>query len=83
MSEERELYEIRFQLECMIPSLLCIATALERMIPQGDERERVAFGLFVNSEKLLPARCYELADQWIAERDKQRAQAEANAQPPI
>ena len=76
MSEERELHKLRYQAECIVPILDRIATALERIAPQGSEREQIAFGLFVNSEKLMPSRCYELADAWIAERDKQRLKQE-------
>ena len=42
MSEERELYEIRYLMECAIPILDRIAVALEKLAPQGSEREQVA-----------------------------------------
>ena len=72
MSEERELYELRYQVECMVPIMERIATALEKLVPQGSERERVALQLFIHLPKTMADRCYELADMWIAERDRQR-----------
>ena len=77
MSEERELYEIRHQMECMFSTLERIATALEKLAPQGSEREQVA--LRVYSANVIGAdSAFEYADEWIAERDKQRkAQADA------
>ena len=74
MGEERELYEIRHQMECIFDVLQRLAAAADRLVPEGSERDRIALALFVHSEKLLPARCYELADQWIKERTKQRVQ---------
>ena len=77
MSEERELYELRYQVECMVPIMERIATALEKLAPQGSEREQIALRLFVHLPKTMADRCYGLADMWIAERDKQRvAQAD-------
>ena len=75
MSEERELYEIRYLMECAIPILDRIAVALEKLAPQGSEREQVAFRTFYETE-CSPDEAFEIADAWFQERDKQRAQAE-------
>ena len=74
MSEERELYEIRYLMECAIPILERIAVALEKLAPQGSERERIATGLFVQNSEISTEDAFDQADLWIAERDKQRAQ---------
>lgn len=59
-------------LEDLDETLERIATALERMAPQGSEREQVA--LRVYSANVIGAdSAFEYADEWIAERDGQRA----------
>ena len=75
MSEERELYEIRYLMECAIPILDRIAVALEKLAPQGSERERIALQFCVHTEQ-TPEEAFRAADWFFAERDKQRAQAE-------
>ena len=74
MCEHRELYEMRFQMECIVPILERIATALERMVPEGSEREQISLRFWTEFMDIMPDRCFALADKWIAERDKQRAQ---------
>ena len=75
-----ELRDIAYHIECLVAAVERIEKAL---LPKGGEREQIAFGLFVSQDELWPERCYELADRWITERDKQRAEAAANAQPPV
>ena len=75
MSEERELYEIRYLMECAVPILDRIATALEKLAPQGSEREQIAVRVYA-ANTIGADTAFEYADEWIAERDKQRAQAE-------
>ena len=75
MSEERELYEIRYLMECAVPIFDRIAVALEKLAPQGSERERIAFRLYASGNNSAET-AFHHADHWIAERDKQRAQAE-------
>ena len=62
-------YEIRHQLECIYSLLERLAAVV---LPKGSEREQIALRLFVHTPKAMPDRCYELADMWIAERDRQR-----------
>ena len=50
-----------------------IADALENLAPRESDREQVALRLFANAE-VDAERSYEYADEWIAERNKQRAQ---------
>ena len=75
MSEERieqQLYDIDCNLSNIATILDRLATALERMAPQGSEREQVA--LRVYSANVIGAdSAFEYADEWIAERDRQRA----------
>ena len=82
MSEERELYKLRYQAECIVPILDRIATALERMAPQGSEREQIALRVYCQNT-IGADTAFEYADEWIAERNKQRAQAEPDAQPTV
>ena len=74
MSEERELYEIRYLMECAVPILDRIAVALEKLDPQGSEREQIALRLWTTLDVEAEA-SFRHADGWIAERDRQRAQA--------
>ena len=74
MSEERELYEIRYLMECAVPILERIAVALEKLAPRGSEREQIALEMYTLLEDVMEDRSFECADAWIAERDKQRAQ---------
>ena len=76
MSEERELYEIRHSLECMVPSVDRIANALESIHLRGSVREQIALRLFVQNSTISAKDSFDQADAWIQERDKQRAQAE-------
>ena len=73
MSEERELYEIRYLMECAVPILERIAVALEKLAPQGSERERIALRLWTTLDVEAEA-SFRHADGWIAERDRQRTQ---------
>ena len=72
-----ELRDIAYHIECLVAT----AERIEKLLAlQGSERERIALQLFIHTPKSMPDRCYELADMWIAERDRQRAkQAESNA----
>ena len=74
MSEERELYEIRYLMECAVPILERIAVALEKLAPQGSEREQIALQVYTRLEDIMEDRAFECADAWLAERDRQRAQ---------
>ena len=74
MGEERELYEIRHQMECIFDVLQRLAAAAERLIPEGSERERIAMSLFVQNSAISTEDAFDQADLWIAERDRQRAQ---------
>ena len=74
MSEERELYEIRYLMECAVPILDRIAVALEKLAPQGSEREQIALQVYTRLEDIMEDRAFECADAWLAERDRQRAQ---------
>ena len=73
MSEERELYELRYQMECITPILERIATALEKLAPQGSEREQIALQSFLHCGG-NPQEGFRSADWFLEERDKQRAQ---------
>ena len=73
MSEERELYEIRYLMECAIPILERIAVALEKLAPQGSEREQIALRLWTTLDVEVEA-SFRHADRWIEERDRQRTQ---------
>ena len=75
MSEERELYEIRYLMECAVPILDRIAVALEKLAPRGSERERVALQHFLHCVQ-NPQKAFRAADWFLAECDEQRAQAE-------
>jgi Na+/phosphate symporter len=72
MSETRELYEIKHEIERITPILDRIARALEKLAPQGSERERIALRLWETLDVEVEA-SFRHADGWIAERDKQRA----------
>ena len=72
MSEERELYEIRHQMECIYSLLERLAEAL---LPKGSEREQIALRIY-SANTIAADTAFEWADEWLAERDKQRAQAE-------
>ena len=50
-----------------------MATLLNRIAPQGSERERIALQLYVHVPMLNRGESFERADGWIAERDRQRA----------
>ena len=82
MSEERELYEIRYLMECAVPILDRIAVALEKLATQGSEREQIALRIY-SANTIGADAAFEYADEWLEERDRQRAQAAANAQPTI
>ena len=74
MSEERieqQLYDIDCNLNGIAGTLERIANALERMAPQGSERERIALQLWVTLDVEAEA-SFRHADNWIAERDRQR-----------
>jgi GTP cyclohydrolase III len=73
MSEERELYEIRYLMECAVPILERIAVALEKLAPHGSEREQIALQFCLHTEQ-TPEEALRAADWFLAERDKQRAQ---------
>ena len=64
-----ELRDIAYHVECLAAAVERIEKAL---VPKGSERERIAFSLFIHLDKVWPDRCYQLADAWIKERDKQR-----------
>ena len=64
---EQQLYDIDNNLSNIATILDRLATALERMAPKGSEREQVAL-------RLDAERAFKYAAEWIAERDKQRAQ---------
>ena len=82
MSETRELYEIKHKIDHVVKVLERLATAAEKLAPQGDERELIALQLWTTLDVEAEA-SFRNADGWIAERNRQRAQAEANAQPPV
>lgn len=65
-----ELRDIAYHVECLVAAVERVEKALA---PQGSEREQIAFSLFIHLPHSMPGRCYELADIWIAERDKRRA----------
>ena len=66
-----QLGEIINQLYEIDSTLRRAAAALEKLAPQGSEREQVA--LRVYSANVIGAdSAFEYADEWIAERDKQR-----------
>jgi hypothetical protein len=73
MSETRELYEIKHEIERITPILDRIARALEKLAPRGSERERIALQLWTTLDVEAEA-SFRHADGWIAERDKHRAQ---------
>lgn len=74
MSEERELYELRYQVECMVPIMERIATALEKLAPQGSERERIALQFCLLSTGTCTSEwSFSMADHWLKERDLQRS----------
>ena len=76
MSETRELYEIKHEIERITPILDRIAVALEKLAPQGSEREQIALRLFIHAPNVEAEASFYHADAWIEERDRQRAQAE-------
>ena len=71
MGEERELYEIRHQLECIYSLFEQLAAAL---LPKSSEREQIAMSLFVANSAISTEDAFDQADLWITERDRQRAQ---------
>ena len=85
MSEERieqQLYDIDCNLNGIAGVLERIANAIERMAPQGNEREHIALQIY-SANTIGADAAFEYADEWLEERDRQRAQAAANAQPTI
>ena len=66
-----ELRDIAYHVECLVAAVERIEKALA---PQGSEREQVALKLFIHLQDCTAGQCYEQADAWIAERDRQRAQ---------
>ena len=79
---EQQLYDMDCNLNGIAGVLERIANALERMAPPGRDQEQVALRLYANAE-VDAERAFKYAAEWILERDRQRAQAEANAQPTI
>ena len=73
MGEERELYEIRHQLECILDVLQRLAMAAEKLVPRGSEREQIALRIY-SANTVGADAAFEYADEWLAERDKQRGQ---------
>jgi hypothetical protein len=72
MGEERELYEIRHQLECIFDVLHRLAAAAERLIPEGNEQERIALQSFLHCGG-NPQEGFRSADWFLEERNRQRA----------
>ena len=70
---EQQLYDIDCTLMRAVDNLERIANALERMAPQGSERELIALQLWTTLDVELEA-SFRHADRWIEERDRQRAQ---------
>ena len=73
MSEERELYEIRHQLECIYSVLERLMMAAERLAPERGEREQVALQFCLHGGE-SPEEGFRAADWFLDVRDKQRAQ---------
>ena len=69
MSEDRIEHQL-YDIDCTLHKIL---EALQQLAPRGSERERIALQLFTTAE-VVAERSFEYADEWIAERDRQRAQ---------
>ena len=74
-----ELRDIAYHVECLVAAVERIEKAL---VPPGNERERIALQFCLHGGE-SPEEGFRAADWFLDVRDKQRAQAEANAQPPI
>ena len=70
---EGQLYDIDCTLMRAVDNLERIANALERMAPQGSEREQIALQSFLRCGG-NPQEGFRSADWFLEERDKQRAQ---------
>ena len=71
MSEERIEHQL-YDIDCTLHKIL---EALQQLAPRGSERERIALRIY-SAHAIGAATAFEWADEWLAERDKQRAQAE-------
>ena len=60
----------------------CALPIFERIAPHGSEREQIALQLWTTLDVEAEA-SFRHADGWIAERDRQRAQAKHDAHPTI
>ena len=67
-----QLGEIINQLYEIDSTLRRAAAALEKLAPHGSEREQIALQLWVTLDVEAEA-SFRHADNWIAERDRQRA----------
>ena len=65
-----ELRDIAYHVECLAAAVERIEKAL---VSQGSEREHIALRIY-SANTIGADTAFEYADEWIAERDKQRAQ---------